>query len=83
MLNISDTRNTNERRLAEIDLGGFFEYDDVLCRKVYWHNTDMIVKVDDDELIVMQMYSGDLVTLNRDTYVVPISDRQIHLEVED
>ena len=84
MLKINDTRDTNEKRLREIEHGGFFEFDDVLCRRACWNDDEIkMTNRDGDDLIVMQMYSGELVTLDRDTYVTPISDKQIWLEIED
>ena len=84
MLKINDTRDTCEKRLRDIELGGFFEFDDVLCRRVCWNDTEIkMTNRDGDDLVVMQMYSGELTTLNRDTFVIPISDKQIWLEVGD
>ena len=84
MLKINDTRDTNEKRLREIEHGGFFEFDDVLCRRVYLCDDEIKMTTrDGDDLIVMQMYSGELTALDRDSYVISISDKQIWLEVGD
>lgn len=84
MLKINDTRDTGEKRLCYIEHGGFFEFDDVLCRRVYMEvGGGISLNTDDDDLAVMEMYTGKLTALDRNTYVTPIADKQIWLEIED
>lgn len=82
MLNVNDGRTTNERRLSSLDDGEFFVWNDLLFRLIgyigeEWANTH------DDAYAVMLMTTGEITDIDRDAWVEPIPDKQIHLTIED
>lgn len=85
MITIHDGRKINECQLKNVKLGGFFMYDDVLCRR-----TETLIKIDSDyllkhaeEIMVTEMPTGNTTMINRDVWVEPIADRQISFYLED
>lgn len=80
MLRIHDGRNKNERMLKDIEVGSFFYKSDCLCRRV---NFDIDLHYDGDEILIVEMPSGKLNGLPLDTWVEPIPDNKIWLEIED
>jgi len=83
MININDNRKTNDRRLKDIEAGGFCMIDSgVLCRLV-WDEGYIICLDGDDGVPIMQMTDGRLIVMNPDTWVEPIRDEQICMSVED
>ena len=85
MITIHDGRKVNEQQLKNIKLGGFFMFEDVLCRR-----TETLIKIDSEyllehaeEIMITEMPSGNTKMLNRDAWVEPIADRQISFYVED
>ena len=85
MITIHDSRTMNECQLKDVKLGGFFIYNEILCRR-----TETLVKIDSDylldhaeEILITEMPSGNTTMLNRDVWVEPIADRQISFYVED
>ena len=85
MITIHDSRTMNECQLKDVKLGGFFIYNEILCRR-----TETLIKVDSnyllehaEEIMVTEMPSGNTTMLNRDVWVEPIADRQISFYVED
>ena len=83
MLNIKDNRDTHEYMLKDVETDGYFEFDDVLCRRVTWGDSLKVEPIDDDTYVIINVYNGQLMALNRNAWVKPISDRQITLYVED
>lgn len=85
MITIHDSRTVNECQLKDVKLGGFFMFEDVLCRR-----TETLIKIDSEyllehaeEIMITEMPSGNTKMLNRDVWVEPIADRQINFYVED
>ena len=83
MLNIKDNRDTHEHELKNIDVDGYFEFDDVLCRRVTWIDSLKVEPSGADDYVVINVYNGKLMVLDRNTWVKPIANRQITLEIED
>lgn len=82
MLKVNDGRTTNERRLSSLECGDFFVWNDLLFRLIgyigeEWANTH------DDNYAVMLMTTGEITDIERDAWVEPIPDKQMHLTIED
>ena len=84
MIKINDIREDNTKKLHKIELGGYFFFDDMLCRRTY---TDLDIKIhnatEEDGLPVIVVATGEIIVLNREAWVEPISDRQVFLEISD
>lgn len=82
MLKVNDDRTTYERRLKDLDDGEFFVWNDLVMRVVGWLGNDWSNE-HEDEIAVMVMTTGELMGIDRNAWVEPIPDRQIHLTIED
>ena len=83
MIKINDIREDNTQKLHKIELGGYFFFDDMLCRRIYTDLDMRCAELGDDEILVMGMATGKVVGADRLTWVQPISDRQVFLEISD
>ena len=79
MITVHDNRNTNERKLKDIDIDGYFMLDGVLCRRVFlakevltWEGCPFI-----------EVPCGKVSVMDPETYVLPIRNEQIYVGVED
>ena len=82
MLKVNDGRTKNERRLSNLETGDFFVWNDLVFRLIGWINEEWANKYD-DAYAAMLMSTGEITQLDRDTWVEPISDKQMHLTIED
>lgn len=82
MLNVNDDRTINERRLSSLDDGEFFVWNDIVCRLIGYINNEWANKYN-DAYAVMLMPTGEITDLDRDAWVEPIPDKQLHLTIED
>jgi len=80
MIKVHDNRRTNDIKLLYIDINGFFLYDEVLCRRLATSNDFKIVV---EGVPYMEMPSGKVDLMDKDTWVTPIRDEQIDLCIED
>ena len=84
MLTITDCRKTNECRLKDIEPTGFFKFGDVLCRRVMFHESELTINVKNfDAIIFIEMPSGEIGTLDRETIVEYIPSKYLNLYIED
>ena len=83
MIKINDIRSDNTQKLHKIDLGGYFFFDDMFCRRIYTDLDIRIPNAEEDGLAVIVVATGELIFLNREAWVEPISDRQVFLEIGD
>lgn len=85
MLNIRDGRKTDEKMLYDIEGGKFFMWEDCICRRVNITKLfeGAIVPDDDEDIVAMLMATGELFTIRRNSWVIPIPDKQIYLQIED
>lgn len=84
MIKINDIRSDNTKQLKDIEYGGYFYYDDVLYRRLSF--APEIIRIPSefsDELVIVEVATGDIKLLNRLTWVEPISDKQVFLEISD
>ena len=83
MVKISDIRSDNSKQLKDIELGGFFFFDDILYRKIW---TDLDIRtpnIENDGILAMQIATGEVIALNRLGWVEQIADRQVFVEISD
>ena len=80
MIRIHDNRNTNERKLKDIDINGYFMLDGCLCRRV---SLSSDYKYDTDEYPILEVAIGHLSFLGREAWVEPLRDEQIDVIIED
>lgn len=83
MIKIQDIRSDNSKQLKDIEPNGFFYEDDVLYRRIYTDLDMRCKELGDDEILVMGMATGKVVGADRLTWVEPIADRQVFLEISD
>ena len=84
MINIQDNRKTNERKLKTVEVGKFFMFCDILFRRLWWTmSTFDKIEWPDEYIVCMNMNTGEVLTINGEAYVEPISDGQVELIVED
>ena len=80
MIKVRDNRKTNDVRVGNIDINGYFMYDDVLCRRVSlcdaFHYTE-------DGIPFIEVPCGRVALIDRDAWVTPLRDEQIDLCIED
>lgn len=56
MLSITDCRKTNEYKLKDIEPTGFFEFGDVLCRRVMFDKSELTVNMENyNEIVFIEM----------------------------
>lgn len=79
MIKIYDNRVTNERRLTDIDLNGYFMFDGVLCRRVYFVPDECLM----EGIPFIEVPTGKVSGMDRMTWVEPIRDEQICVSIED
>lgn len=84
MINVHDNRKTSERKLKTVEVGKFFMYYDILFRRLWWSlSTFDKIEWPDEYIVCMNMNTGEVLTINGEAYVEPITDSQIELIVED
>lgn len=83
MIKINDIRDDDAKQLKDIELGGFFYYDDVLYRRIFTEVDFRCNELDVNALFAMVIATGELVTIDRLTWVEPIADKQVFLEISD
>ena len=81
MLKITDCRENEKCKLKDIEDCGFFEYDKVLCRKVTFSDSDLSIIKDYDSILFIEMPSGQLGVLNRNTTVNYIPSENLELYI--
>ena len=81
MLKITDCRENEKCKLFEIEDCGFFEYDTVLCRKVAFSDYEISITKDRDSILFIEMPSGQLGVLNKNTIVkyIPSEDLELYI----
>lgn len=84
MINVHDNRKTSERKLKTVEVGKFFMYYDILFRRLWWTmSTFDKIEWPDEYIVCMNMNTGEVLTINGESYVEPISDGQVQIMVED
>ena len=84
MIKISDIRSDNTKMLKDIEPNGFFYYDDILCRRLTYATEVIKLHTEwSDSILVVEMATGDIKLISRETWVEPITDRQVFLEISD
>lgn len=84
MINVHDNRKTSERKLKTVECGKFFMYYDILFRRCFWSlNTFEKIEWPDEYIVCMNINTGEVLTINGESYVEPISDGQVQIIVED
>ena len=84
MIKISDIRSDNTKMLKDIEPNGFFYFDDILYRRLTY--SPELIKVHtewSDSILAAEMATGDIILISRETWVEPIADRQVFLEISD
>lgn len=81
MLKITDCREDEKCKLKDIEDCGFFEYNTVLCRKVTFSDYEISITKDRDSILFIEMSSGQLGTLNKNTIVkyIPSEDLELYM----
>ena len=81
MLKITDCREDEKCKLKDIEDCGFFEYDTVLCRKVSFSESEFSIIKDHDSILFIEMPSGQLGVLNKNTIVkyIPSEDLELYI----
>lgn len=83
MLRINDCRSKNEYKLKDIEKNAFFLFNGLLCRRVFYNDEVEVRSTwDNGDIVIMEMPSGILSVLDRETYVELIPDDQVTLYVE-
>ncbi len=84
MIKVHDNRKTNERKLKEVEVGKFFVYYDILFRRLWWSlSTFDKIEWPDEYIVCMNINTGEVLTINGESYVEPIFDSQVQIMVED
>ena len=86
MLKINDIRSDNSKQLKDIELDGFFYYKDILCRRVHTAGgaaISVLTTNGEDDIAAMLMTTGEVIGIDRYSWVEPIRDKQIFVEVCD
>lgn len=79
MIKIHDNRATDERRLKNIELDGYFMLGDVLCRRVCVGDEFRW----DEGIPIVEVASGRVYTLDSGSWVTQIRNEQIYVNIED
>ena len=79
MINIHDNRKTNEVRLSQIELDGYFMFGHVLCRRIWFKDNDGLI----EGVPFIEIPTGKVSGMDRMIWVEPIRDEQICLSIED
>ena len=79
MIKVRDNRTTDERMLKDIEIDGYFMFNDVLCRRVCIER----LANPSDGYPIYEVQVGIVSTLDRLTWVTPIRDEQICVSIED
>lgn len=78
-MKIYDDRYNNDKKLCEIELGGYFVFESPIRHFVGRRiESDLSIDVFDDELPVMVMETGEVVGIDRDRLVEPIK-AELHI----
>lgn len=80
MIQICDNRRSEEVKLKDVDINGFFLYDGVLCRRVELCNAMHYME---EGIPYEEVRYGRIDLFNRETWVTPIRDEQITVLIED
>lgn len=72
---IVDDREHNVKMLSQMDFGQYFFVGERLCRRI---GTDLKVDYFDDELLVNDEETGQLISIDRNKLVEPVSV-EIHI----
>lgn len=83
MLKITDCRENEKCKLKDIEDCGFFEYDKILCRKVTFSDYEISITKDYDSILFIEMPSGQLGVLNKNTIVKYIPSEDLELYIDD
>lgn len=77
MIKIHDNRTTDERMLKDIELDGYFMFNDVLCRRAVCEEHIY------DGYLIYEVPTASVFALNPTTWVTPVRDEQICVSIED
>ena len=77
MIKVHDNRKTEESMLKDIEIDGYFMFNDVLCRRVV---CDEYIC---DGYLIYEVPTGYVSALKPTTWVTPVRDEQICVSIED
>ena len=87
MLKINECRDFGEKRMDKIEEGSFFVKDNTVYRRVYTASDIILIDGKTDLFILIErMDSGEIIFVREeawDTWVDPISDSSVSLEIFD
>ena len=83
MLKINDNRDDGYVTLQSLYPDAFFEYREVICRRISHNSNEILLSAqDDDSIPIIEMPTSTISALDRLTWVKPIPNDKISLEIE-